>query len=104
MPLIIKPQREPFARVRGKAEIVRGPAFWRLRASIEKYCRGRTLGRSFVISGNRGVGKTTMVLAAIEDLRRQSELERGERNLDPGEDPVEIQLETPLRRAMFVSL
>lgn len=102
MALTILPQREPFARVPGLAEIVRGPAFWRLRAALEKYCRGRALGRSFVISGNRGAGKTTMVLAAIEDLRRQSEIERGEPRLD-GEDRVEA-TDTPLRRPLLVPL
>jgi hypothetical protein len=103
MPLSIKPQREPFARVKGKAEIVRGPAYWRLHASLEKYCRRRTLGRSIVVSGNRGVGKTTMVLAAIEDLRRQCDVERG----GPGHDyteTVRVQSEAPLRRPLLVPL
>jgi hypothetical protein len=103
MALIIRPQREPFARVEGTAEIVRGPAFWRLRASLEKYCRGRTLGRSIVISGNRGIGKTTMVLAALEDLRRQCHLERGA-PLRKGEEPVKALEEGRLRRPLFVSL
>lgn len=103
MPLSIKPQREPFARVKGKAEIVRGPAYWRLHASLEKYCRRRTLGRSIVVSGNRGVGKTTLVLAAIEDLRRQCEAERGGQS-QKGEDAVRVQSEAPLRRPLLVPL
>ncbi len=103
MALYIRHQREPLARAKGRPDVVRGPAYWRFRASLEKYCRGRSLGRSFVISGNRGIGKTTMVYAAIEDLRRHSELERGE-PYEKGEEAVERQLDAPLRRPMLVSL
>ena len=69
MPLKALWQREPLARYPGRALIVRGKAYHRLYASLEKYLRKRTRGRSLVISGNRGVGKTTMVFAAIEDLQ-----------------------------------
>lgn len=81
MPIKLLPQREPFARDVGSAEIIRGTSYWRLKAALEKYCRGRTLGRSFVVSGNRGAGKTTMVLAVVQDLIEQSDREsRGARH------------------------
>lgn len=81
MALVVKPQREPFSRPAGpgdgeKSDIIRGVAYQRLRAALEKYLRKRSSGRSFVISGNRGIGKSTMVLAVIEDLLVDAEVER----------------------------
>jgi hypothetical protein len=52
---------------------LRSAASLQLREALELYCRGQTGGRSFAISGLRGVGKTTMVLTAVEEL---SELSR----------------------------
>jgi hypothetical protein len=75
MPIQLLRQREPFARDPGSAEIIRGAAYWRLKAALEKYCRGRSSGRSFVVSGNRGAGKTTMVLAVVQDLIEKADSE-----------------------------
>lgn len=47
---------------------------WRvLTAELERYCAGHLRGRSFLISGHRGAGKTTLVLSAYESVRRQRE-------------------------------
>lgn len=47
---------------------------WRvLTAELERYCDGNLRGRSFLISGHRGAGKTTLVLSAYENVRRQRE-------------------------------
>jgi hypothetical protein len=102
VPLFAKSQREPFSRTGGPdddtaetAEIIRGAAYTRLRSALEKYLRKRSSGRSFVISGNRGIGKSTMVLAVVEDLLGNSEREREaettqltERNRGRGREPA----------------
>lgn len=39
-----------------------------LKRELQRYARDEVRGRSFLISGHRGVGKTTLVLRAIEDV------------------------------------
>jgi hypothetical protein len=43
-----------------------------LRQELERYCAGNVNGRSFLIAGHRGAGKTTMVSAAIDTVLRQA--------------------------------
>ena len=43
-----------------------------LRQELTRYCRGEINGRSFLVAGHRGAGKTTMVADAIERVLRES--------------------------------
>lgn len=42
-----------------------------LSVELDRYCRGELAGRSFLISGHRGAGKTTLVLNAYQGVRNQ---------------------------------
>lgn len=41
-----------------------------LRQELERYCSGMTEGRSFLIAGHRGSGKTTLVMSSIDEVLR----------------------------------
>ena len=43
-----------------------------LRQELERYCKGLINGRSFLIAGHRGAGKTTLVAKAFMDVRQAS--------------------------------
>jgi hypothetical protein len=43
-----------------------------LRQELQRYCRGEINGRSFLIAGHRGAGKTTMVADAVDRVLRLS--------------------------------
>ena len=43
-----------------------------LRQELIRYCQGMINGRSFLIAGHRGAGKTTLVAKAFMDVRRES--------------------------------
>jgi hypothetical protein len=49
------------------AMLARSDAYERLCNELRRYISGETSGRSFLICGHRGAGKTTLVLKAIED-------------------------------------
>lgn len=42
-----------------------------LRRDLERYVRGEISGRSFLIAGHRGSGKTALVTRAVQDLRTE---------------------------------
>lgn len=39
---------------------------------LRRYCQGKVNGKSFLIAGQRGSGKTTLVLSSLEKLERES--------------------------------
>ena len=43
-----------------------------LRQELMRYCRGEINGRSFLVAGHRGAGKTTMVSDAVDRVMRRS--------------------------------
>ena len=45
-----------------------------LRLELTRYCRGEVNGRSFLVAGHRGAGKTTMVADALDKVLRRSRL------------------------------
>jgi AAA+ ATPase superfamily predicted ATPase len=48
----------------------------RLQAVIERYCNREIAGRSVLIAGHRGAGKTTLAKAVIQNLRRRADLRK----------------------------
>ena len=50
-------------------------AYRMLKRDLERYALGELRGRSYLISGHRGSGKTTLILKAIQEVRNRS---RGE--------------------------
>jgi hypothetical protein len=58
-----------------------------LTQELHRYCEGQINGRSFLIAGHRGAGKTTMVAAAVMNVQRAA-----------AQSPV------PMLRPLFVPL
>ena len=46
-----------------------------LRQELQRYCEGKITGRSFLIAGHRGAGKTTLVAKAFMEVLREAEEE-----------------------------
>lgn len=69
MPIYIQQSKEPFAAAPATRQVVlaESAAYSRLCTELYRYAAGEISGRSFLISGHRGSGKTTLVLKAIED-------------------------------------
>lgn len=44
-----------------------------LQAELQRYCEGQIAGRSFLIAGHRGAGKTTMVNKVIDTVMKQAD-------------------------------
>jgi hypothetical protein len=82
MPLAVTIQAEPFTE-HSKANtpvLARSNEYRRLYRDLERYTSGQILGRSYLIAGHRGSGKSMLVHKAIEDLLRNS-LEKPQRPL-----------------------
>ncbi len=81
MPIQIADHPEPLspasARLTAGSGMIESHAWRVLSAELERYCQGYLTGRSFLISGHRGAGKTTLVLNAYQHVRRRPE-RRGE--------------------------
>jgi hypothetical protein len=76
MPLRIKAQAEPFTDFSKSVEpiLAESEVYLRLQKDLKRYTDGLIQGRSYLIAGHRGSGKTTVVYKAIEDLIRSSVL------------------------------
>jgi hypothetical protein len=74
MPLRVKLLAEPFTDYsKGTEPILATSAeYHKLRRALERYTSGLIQGRSYLIAGHRGSGKTILVHKAIEDLVRSS--------------------------------
>lgn len=59
---------DDWANGRPKPIFAKSPAYNVLRRELKRYLGKEIRGRSFLVSGHRGSGKTTLVLRAIEDL------------------------------------
>lgn len=71
MAISVKPYVEPLSLAtegeQGLASsIVPSDAYRQLKADLRRYVEGKLVGRSFLISGHRGAGKTTLVRHAVE--------------------------------------
>jgi hypothetical protein len=73
----------------GKGQLAKCSGYYRLWNAIERYTMWESAGRSFLISGNRGSGKTTMVESVIEDVR-QNFLQQ-----DAGRRPLFVRVHGP---------
>ena len=83
MPIRIKEGADPLSEVSrqsGSDSIVinaQSEAGRVLRQELARYCGREVNGRSFLVAGHRGAGKTTMVADAIDKVLRQSRLPTG---------------------------
>jgi hypothetical protein len=68
--------------------VLDAPGSDRLRRDLRAYSEGRIAGRSYLISGHRGAGKTTLVIAAIQEVRAEREAARAKR-------PILVRLPAP---------
>ncbi|MFZ5479051.1 MAG: ATP-binding protein [Myxococcota bacterium] len=59
---------EPFSPEPGELRPIRSREFDQLTQVLERYVDGAVAGRSFLIAGHRGAGKTTLVLNALQQL------------------------------------
>lgn len=72
MSIYVTESRDPLASTastvnRGPVILAESPAYGRICSALSRYAAGEISGRSFLISGHRGAGKTTLVHKAIED-------------------------------------
>lgn len=74
MPIRVRQFPEPFAPdARREAPVLaRSDAYRNLFAALRRYLDGEINGRSFLISGHRGSGKTTLVLHAVWELQKEA--------------------------------
>ncbi len=64
--------RDPFCgKSVGGSIAASSSAFDRLRREMLRYCEGEILGRSFLVTGHRGAGKTTTTALAIESVQTE---------------------------------
>src|SRR5687767_8274651 len=68
----VKIQAEPFTRYSWETIPILAISneYRRLYRDLERYTLGQISGRSYLIAGHRGSGKTMLVYKAIEDLTR----------------------------------
>lgn len=71
--LTVRDPRDPLLEVAEQKppELARPDAYHALLRSMRQYADRRILGRSFLIGGARGSGKTTLVRLAIHELQRE---------------------------------
>ena len=69
MPLRFEPPPDPLTETTSVSHVIESDALQRLTKEIERYGRRELAGRSILIAGHRGVGKTTLVRKAIENAR-----------------------------------
>lgn len=83
MPILIRTGPDPFteASLKGGLVLALSDVYFNLRNEIERYTRQETAGRSFLVSGHRGAGKTTVVLAAVQGAIE--EFQKGDQPLRP---------------------
>jgi hypothetical protein len=74
MSIYVAESSEPFAASANREQVILAEcaAYGRICSELYRYAAGAITGRSFLISGHRGAGKTTLVLKAIEDTNGQS--------------------------------
>lgn len=78
MPLRFEPPADPLnATATSVSHVIESDALQRLTKEIERYGRRALAGRSILIAGHRGVGKTTLVRKAIENVRGSTSLYEG---------------------------
>jgi hypothetical protein len=74
MPIKILDAPEPLSlasRIRSEmAPLIESDAYRQLVHELRRYCNGEISGRSFLIAGHRGSGKTTLVTSAFDALLR----------------------------------
>jgi len=74
MPLTFEPPADPLTPSGPEqSHVIESDALQRLTKEIERYGRRELAGRSILIAGHRGVGKTTLVRKAIENARKRSD-------------------------------
>lgn len=76
MPIAIVEYPEPLTTAsrtsRQPRMFIESDAYHQLVQELRRYCKDQIHGRSFLISGHRGSGKTTLVLNAFEQIERES--------------------------------
>src|SRR5262245_54502026 len=75
MPLQFTPPADPLTSL--TSIVIESDALQRLTREIERYGKRELAGRSILIAGHRGVGKTTLVRKAIEKVRESSDIVGG---------------------------
>lgn len=85
MPIRLSDHPDPLTRATIKGAMsplnIESEAYRRLVHDFQRYSLGEIGGRSFLIAGHRGAGKTTLVLSAFESVLRRCQGER--RQLEP---------------------
>ena len=87
MPIKIVDVPDPFSSASRLSDrpppLIESDAYRQVLQELRRYCRGELSGRSFLIAGHRGAGKTTLVSTVFEALLRDPAI-------DPRRTPWEI--------------
>src|SRR5580658_2600016 len=59
-----------------RAKFMESEAYRVLKTSLNRYAAGELSGRAFLISGHRGMGKTTLVARAVQDCNETAFADR----------------------------
>jgi hypothetical protein len=74
VPIAILDVPDPFTPAsrenRERPPLIESDAYRQLLHELRRYCRGELAGRSFLVAGHRGAGKTTLVSSVFEALLR----------------------------------
>jgi Cdc6-like AAA superfamily ATPase len=73
MAIYVKKAIEPGSRQAETSDVIlaRNDVWERLKRILTRYALGEMTGRSFLISGHRGAGKTTLVRKVVHDVRNE---------------------------------
>jgi Flp pilus assembly CpaF family ATPase len=75
VPIKILDVPDPFTSAsrfsRERQPLIESDAYRHLVHELRRYCSREIAGRSFLIAGHRGAGKTTLVSSALEALLRR---------------------------------
>jgi hypothetical protein len=76
IPIVEKPEPLSEASEDEKPVLIASDALGLLSHELRQYCNCRVTGRSFLIAGHRGSGKTTLVQEAFQEVRRDNDMQQ----------------------------
>ena len=81
MAIVVKDSFEPLSErsfaPSDEPMLVKSDATRVLQQELLRYCQGRVTGRSFLVAGHRGAGKSTLVASAFLEVWNQAQREPG---------------------------
>jgi hypothetical protein len=80
----------------GRPVLIESDAYHQLLHELRRYCQGTINGRSFLIAGHRGAGKTTLVLSALQAIDQEYKQQIAVQTTDVRQEPFYVLPMRPL--------